>query len=78
MHDPEKCGRFSNWIMRQIKNIGREPISMESDRAPDCGAGIGKTGANSVWILAGRMNMSAIGRLGSPVRPMAGGQRVGI
>jgi hypothetical protein len=32
-HDPEKCERFSVKIMREIKDVERASVSMETDRA---------------------------------------------
>ena len=32
-HDPEKCERFSDKIMRKIKDAERASVSIETDRA---------------------------------------------
>jgi hypothetical protein len=32
-HDPEKCARFSDKIMRKIKDVERASVSKKSDRA---------------------------------------------
>ena len=37
-HDPEKCVRFPDKIMRKIKDIERASVSKETDRALKAGA----------------------------------------
>jgi hypothetical protein len=32
-HDPEKCERFSDKIMRKIKDVERVSVSLETDHA---------------------------------------------